>query len=90
MGNESTLPLKVTIPLEGLGEGDFSSDSVREDVDVRRELLGIPMNNRSGFVTNALQAYHLVDNLVLDHLRLTESVREMESMTKALTLLGRS
>ena len=68
MGNESAPLPKVTAPFEGLGEDDFSSGSVREDVDVRRELLGIPMHDRSGFVRNALQAYCLVDNLILDHL----------------------
>ena len=49
-GNESAPLPEVTTPFEGLGEDDFPSCSVRENVDVRRELLGIPMNDRSGFV----------------------------------------
>ena len=75
---------EVAAPFRGLGEGDFSSGTVREDVDVRRELLGILAHGWSSFVMNALQAYRLVDNLVLDHLRLTDSAREMGSLKEAL------
>ena len=84
--DEDDSSLGAPAPSEGLGEGGLSSGSVKDEADVRKGLLGIPVSDRSGFVLNALQAYRLVDSLVLDHLRLTDSSRELSSLREALRL----
>ena len=54
IGNEGILFLEVATPSKGLGRDDFSSGTIREDVDVCRELQGILVHDRSSFVINAL------------------------------------
>ena len=52
--DEDDLSPEATAPSEGLSEGDFSSGSVRDDADVCKELLGIPVPDQSSFMLNAL------------------------------------